>query len=80
MRLLLELSRYYDPVLGGAIVEVRHQREIMEAIEAGRLAEAEALVAGPLCSLHQGSGASGPRRGELTPSVRISLTLVGPEP
>jgi hypothetical protein len=43
-RLLLELSRYYDPVLGGAIVEVRHQREIMEAIEAGRLAEAEALV------------------------------------
>jgi len=30
--------------LGGAIVEVRHQREIMEAIEAGRLAEAEALV------------------------------------
>jgi hypothetical protein len=43
-RLLLELSRYYDPILGGAIVEVRHQREIMEAIEAGRLAEAEALV------------------------------------
>ena len=25
-RLLLELSRYYDPILGGAIVEVRHQR------------------------------------------------------
>jgi hypothetical protein len=43
-RLLLELSRYYDPILGGAIVEVRHQREIMEAIEAGRLGEAEALV------------------------------------
>ena len=43
-RLLLELGRYYDPVLGGAIVEVRHQREIMEAIEAGRRAEAEALV------------------------------------
>ncbi len=43
-RLLLELSRYYDPILGGAIVEVRHQREIMEAIEAGRPGEAEALV------------------------------------
>jgi hypothetical protein len=43
-RLLLELGRYYDPVLGGAIAEVRHQREIMEAIEAGRLADAEALV------------------------------------
>ncbi len=43
-RLLLELGRYYDPVLGGAIVEVRHQREIMEALEAGRVGEAEALV------------------------------------
>jgi hypothetical protein len=42
--LLRELGRYYDPILGGAIVEVRHQRAIMEAIEAGRLAEAEALV------------------------------------
>ena len=43
-RLLLELGRYYDPILGGAIVEVRHQREIMEAIEAGRPGKAEALV------------------------------------
>jgi hypothetical protein len=43
-RLLLELGRYYDPVLGGAIVEIRHQREIMEALEAGRVGEAEALV------------------------------------
>jgi hypothetical protein len=43
-RLLLELGRYYDPILGGAIAEVRHQREIMEAIEAGRPGEAEALV------------------------------------
>jgi hypothetical protein len=43
-RLLLELGRYYDPVLGGAIVEVRHQREIMEALEAGRVGEAEALI------------------------------------
>lgn len=43
-RLLLELGRYYDPVLGGAIVEVRHQRQIMEALEAGRVGEAEALI------------------------------------
>jgi len=43
-RLLLELGRYYDPVLGGAIMEVSHQREIMEALEAGRVGEAEALV------------------------------------
>ncbi len=43
-RLLLELSRYYDPILGGAIMEVRHQREIMDAIEGGRRGEAEALV------------------------------------
>ena len=46
-RLLLELGRYYDPILGGAIVDVRHQREIMEAVEAGRLGDAEALVARP---------------------------------
>jgi hypothetical protein len=43
-RLLLELGRYYDPILGGAIVEVRHKREIMQAIEAGRTGEAEALI------------------------------------
>jgi hypothetical protein len=43
-RLLLELGRYYDPVLGGAIVEVRHQREIMEALEAGRIGEADGLI------------------------------------
>src|SRR6266852_7620004 len=43
-RILLELSRYYDPVLGGAILEVRHQRAIVEAIEAGRPEEARALI------------------------------------
>ncbi len=43
-QLLRELGRYYDPVLGGAIVEVRHQRQIVEALEAGRRQEAEALV------------------------------------
>lgn len=43
-RLLLELSRYYDPILGGGIVEIRHQREIMDAIEAGRQEDARALV------------------------------------
>lgn len=42
--LLRELGRYYDPVLGGAIVEVRHQRQIVEALEAGRRQEALALI------------------------------------
>lgn len=43
-RILRELGRYYDPVLGGAIMEVSHQRAIVEAIEAGRNAEALATV------------------------------------
>jgi len=43
-RILLELGRYYDPVLGGAIMEVSHQRAIVEALEAGKVAEAMALV------------------------------------
>ena len=43
-RILRELGRYYDPVLGGAIMEVAHQRAIVEAILAGRRAEATALV------------------------------------
>ncbi len=42
--LMRELSRYYDPVLGGAILEVRHQRAIVDALEAGRAEEARALV------------------------------------
>src|SRR6266478_7815117 len=29
--ILRELGRYYDPVLGGAIMEVAHQRAIVEA-------------------------------------------------
>ncbi len=43
-RILRELGRYYDPVLGGAIMEVSHQRAIVEALEAGRETEALALV------------------------------------
>jgi hypothetical protein len=43
-RILRELGRYYDPVLGGAIMEVAHQRAIVEAVESGRRAEALALV------------------------------------
>jgi len=42
--ILRELGRYYDPVLGGAIMEVRHQRAIVEALEAGRQAEALSVV------------------------------------
>jgi hypothetical protein len=43
-RILRELGRYYDPVLEGAIMEVGHQRAIVEALEAGHQAEALALV------------------------------------
>lgn len=42
--IMRELSRYYDPVLGGAILEVTHQRAIVEAIESGRPDEAQALI------------------------------------
>ena len=43
-RILRELGRYYDPVLGGAIMEVGQQRAIVEALEAGRQAEALAVI------------------------------------
>src|SRR5262249_23193999 len=43
-RILLELGRFYDPVLGGAIMELCHQREIVKALEEGRRADAEALI------------------------------------
>jgi len=43
-KILRELGRYYDPVLGGAIMEVANQRAIVEALEAGRRAEALDLV------------------------------------
>jgi len=43
-KILRELGRYYDPVLGGAIMEVANQRAIVEALEAGRRSEALDLV------------------------------------
>ena len=43
-RILRELGRYYDPVLGGAIMEVAHQRAIVEALRGGRRSEALALI------------------------------------
>jgi len=43
-QILRELGRYYDPVLGGAIVEVEHQRRIVEALEAGRRPDAVAII------------------------------------
>ena len=42
--LLRELGRYYDPVLGGAILEVSHQRAVVEALESGRAEVARALI------------------------------------
>lgn len=43
-RILLELGRYYDPVLGGAIMELPHQRAIVDALEAGQRDRALALI------------------------------------
>ncbi len=43
-RILLELGRFYDPVLGGAIVEVAQQREIVEALERGDRDRAAGLI------------------------------------
>ncbi len=43
-RILLELGRYYDPVLGGPIMDIAHQRRIVAALEARRADEAESLI------------------------------------
>jgi hypothetical protein len=43
-RLLLELGRYYDPVLGGGIIDVPQQKAVMEALAAGRPDDARAVV------------------------------------
>jgi hypothetical protein len=43
-RLLLELGRYYDPVLGGGIVDPPLQKAIVAALESGRVIEARALI------------------------------------
>jgi hypothetical protein len=43
-RILLELGRFYDPILGGAILGIEHGKRIVDLVEAGRRAEAEALI------------------------------------
>lgn len=43
-RILLELGRYYDPVIGGAIMGVDLQRLIVLALEEGRAQEALDLI------------------------------------
>lgn len=43
-RLLFELGRFYDPVLGGSIVSLEHQQAIVTALEAGRHDEALGLI------------------------------------
>ena len=43
-RILLELGRFYDPVLGGPIMEIAHQRQIVAAIEADRFEDALDLI------------------------------------
>ncbi len=43
-RILLELGRFYDPVMGGAILGIEHGKRIVALMEAGRRPEAEALI------------------------------------
>ena len=43
-RLLIELGRIYDPLLGGRVVEPSTHRQIMEQLQAGRAEEARQLL------------------------------------
>jgi hypothetical protein len=43
-RILLELGRFYDPVLTGAIVDIAHQKQIVDALERGDRAGALAII------------------------------------
>ncbi len=43
-RILLELGRFYDPLAGGAIVDVATRIRIVEALRAGRTQEALRLL------------------------------------
>ena len=43
-RILLELGRFYDPVLTGPIVDVSLQKEIVGALERGDRARALAII------------------------------------
>jgi len=43
-RILLELGRFYDPVLSGAIMDLAHRKQIVTALEQGRVADAVAVI------------------------------------
>jgi hypothetical protein len=43
-RILVELGRFYDPVMGGAIIGIEEAKQIVAFLEAGRPAEAAACV------------------------------------
>ena len=43
-RILLELSRYYNPLIHGSIVDLDSRRRILEALEAGNPDEARRLL------------------------------------
>ena len=42
--ILRELGRFYDPVLGGSIMDLRHQQEILAALDSGHTEEALGLI------------------------------------
>jgi len=43
-RTLLELSRFYDPVTNGPVVDLETRRRVVEALEAGRDEDARRLL------------------------------------
>jgi len=43
-RILLELGRFYDPILGGPIMGVAEQRAIVEALGRGQPDQARAVI------------------------------------
>jgi len=56
--ILLELSRFYNPLVHGPIVDLESRRRVVEAIESGRLEEARDVLRQRL-ALYLGPGEGG---------------------
>jgi DNA-binding GntR family transcriptional regulator len=73
--ILLELSRYYNPLIHGPIIDLHSRRRVVEAIESGRHEEAREILRQRLaCYLGPGEGkregeeaGEGERKGEGNP-------------
>lgn len=57
--ILLELSRYYNPLIHGPIIDLDSRRRVIEALESGRQEEAREVLRQRLeCYLGPGEGES----------------------